>query len=252
MFVRILITVAILLCVTLSAYYFFHPHSGKEDIELTFSGTQEWNPDFLKAAVELDEFTTQGLAHITLLPPPSNNSSETQSELQAMHELVTERTPEKLLEIQDELSVQTSVYGTTTLETFINPQLRPYTSDLMDLITELSGAFIFAQKLKFDRVRPSLLDPTLSTAIPVPGHPAYPSGHATQSHLIALVLGKLDPEHKELYLQSANRIARNREIAGVHYRSDSDAGKQLAKQLLPILFEHPAFLELFQQAQTEW
>ena len=41
-------------------------------------------------------------------------------------------------------------------------------------------------KAKFNRERPSQVCPALLPPIPVPGHASYPSGHATQAHLMAL------------------------------------------------------------------
>ena len=101
-------------------------------------------------------------------------------------------------------------------------------------------------------MRPSYLDPTLSTALPVPEHPAYPSGHATQAALIALVLSELDPENSAAYFTSADRIAQNREIAGLHYPSDSQAGKLIAQQLFPVLLRDEAFAQLLEEAKAEW
>jgi len=67
--------------------------------------------------------------------------------------------------------------------------------------------------------------------MPVPGHAAYPSNHAGQSHLIAYFLEFILPGRHPArqYLHPlADRIALNREVMGLHYRSDSDAGAQLA------------------------
>ena len=100
---------------------------------------------------------------------------------------------------------------------------------------------IYVAKKYYDRVRPSILaqelfeqdiiDSTLTTTIDIPGHPAYPSGHATQATFIAELLSYFDPIHRECYQRMADEIARNREVAGVHYRSDTLAGYQLGKFL---------------------
>ena len=38
-----------------------------------------------------------------------------------------------------------------------------------------------------------------------------------------------------LLTRLAERVARNREVLGLHYRSDSEAGKNVAAQILPLL-----------------
>jgi acid phosphatase (class A) len=50
----------------------------------------------------------------------------------------------------------------------------------------------------------------------------------------------------------AARIGRNREIAGLHYPSDTEAGKKLAQDILPFLKETAEYKELISLAAEEW
>ena len=61
--------------------------------------------------------------------------------------------------------------------------------------------------------------------------PAYPSGHAFQSRILAMALAEKYPQHEKRFRGLANEIAENRVIAGVHFPSDSIAGKVLADEL---------------------
>jgi membrane-associated phospholipid phosphatase len=90
-------------------------------------------------------------------------------------------------------------------------------------------------KHKFDRVRPNFLRKKINPSIKVPGHPAYPSGHATQAYTTALILGYLFPDKKSYYYKRGENVAKNREYAGVHYASDTVAGERIATYLLPII-----------------
>jgi hypothetical protein len=108
------------------------------------------------------------------------------------------------------------------------------------------------------RPRPSQVCPALLPPVPVPGHPSYPSGHATEAHLIKLVLNDvlknsiegaaMTPDLEAL----ATRIARNREIAGLHYRSDSTAGRKLAGDILPVLQSIDCYKNNIDKARLEW
>ena len=96
-------------------------------------------------------------------------------------------------------------------------------------------------KGKNDRPRPSQLCPALMPPLAVPGHASFPSGHSTQAHLMALcmtdVFGTLPmagPMNDDLWTL-ADRIARNREIAGLHYPSDTKAGVDLATAVHALL-----------------
>jgi membrane-associated phospholipid phosphatase len=122
-------------------------------------------------------------------------------------------------------------------------------------------------KSKFDRPRPSQLVPALLPPIPVPGHASYPSGHSTQAHLFArcataILQGTPDQGIGLVLTRLAARIARNRELAGLHFPTDSAAGATLASSLFSILTDeavmpHPtgkpsSFAAAMTQARSEW
>jgi UDP-N-acetylmuramoylalanine-D-glutamate ligase len=101
--------------------------------------------------------------------------------------------------------------------------------------------------------------------IVVPGHASFPSGHSTQTHLMVLCMndvltGATQPAANvtamvDDFATLAHRIARNREIAGLHYPSDSKAGKDLAAAILPLLHNLPAgswYQRAMTDAQNEW
>jgi hypothetical protein len=111
-------------------------------------------------------------------------------------------------------------------------------------------------KERFARSRPSQLNPTLRPVIRVPAHPSYPSGHATQVHLVALALQETlglaeGPLHAEIG-ELAARIAINREFALVHYRSDSDAGEALAQAIWDLVMKNANFQAFIEAARAEW
>ena len=47
-------------------------------------------------------------------------------------------------------------------------------------------------------------------------------------------------------------MAHSREIIGVHYPSDSEASRMLARQLVSKLFQNEKFLKDFEQVKKEW
>lgn len=216
---------------------------------LTFSNTQAWDTDVEKALLRTDALVDTST--ITLPPPPPNTSATTQEEIILLKKWSEERGA-KHEEILHELTVTNAHFGSSTFGTLINKDTRLETYYFFEEINASFLTTIVHFKHTFDRVRPSYLDPDLTTDIPVPGHPAYPSGHASQSYLFALILGDLDPHNREQYLASAYRIAHNREIAGVHYPSDSAAGRELAQQYYDKLKETPWYHVHFARAQQEW
>ena len=61
--------------------------------------------------------------------------------------------------------------------------------------------------------------------------PSFPSGHATQSHLLASILSDMFPKHKKSFDKMANDISMSRMMAKVHYPSDIESGKKVADVL---------------------
>ncbi len=119
---------------------------------------------------------------------------------------------------------------------------------------ESAGHIIVAHyKDKYQRVRPHIADPRINPVVPVPNHYAYPSGHALQSYLIAYglidVMGD-NGEHVIEFLDLADDITFNREYAGVHYASDSEAGKRIARLVFPFL--RTMFHDVFEDAVHAW
>jgi hypothetical protein len=116
-------------------------------------------------------------------------------------------------------------------------------------------------KNQFQRPRPSQLSPNLMPPIEVPGHAAFPSGHATEAYMLANTLKEIFaratsativPSLPDPLERLADRIARNREILGLHYRSDSEAGKDLAEKTIAIFKNCPTADRLFTHAAEEW
>jgi hypothetical protein len=108
---------------------------------------------------------------------------------------------------------------------------------------------VYQQKLIYRRARPAQLDSRLKpvfkgprsvagdqTGKLYPGHPSFPSGHSTMAHTLSKLLDKLGAATEETE-KVARALAFNRELAGVHYRSDSAAGEYLADAIVTQMFE---------------
>lgn len=182
-------------------------------------------------------------------PPPENSSQITKDELISLREWVlSKRNDDSIMRIHFENEAQNP-------QTFFAKEgllnIGSYnTVALLSMIDVDHRYFILERKKHFSRPRPSQLDADLETVIPNPAHAAYPSGHASQTYMIALVLSEFDPENEAKYKQLAIDVAHRREIAGVHYPSDSVAGRTLAVDVLARLRAIPVFEKKFQEAKA--
>jgi membrane-associated phospholipid phosphatase len=144
----------------------------------------------------------------------------------------------------------------------------PATSRMLIVADALTALITMHYKAYFNRPRPTQVVPGLLSPIQHGGHASFPSGHATQAHVFAALLSEVIPPSLGVPTSGgrttiqdslgvlAQRIARNREIAGLHYKSDSTAGVTLAGAITTeILLDQtylPKFERLVDAARREW
>jgi membrane-associated phospholipid phosphatase len=91
-----------------------------------------------------------------------------------------------------------------------------------------AGIACWEAKYTYWAIRPFQLDPEVKPVFATPNHPSYPAAHACSSISITRVLGYLFPRDAEALAALGERAAESRVWAGIHYRSDIVAGRQLA------------------------
>ncbi|MCH7228796.1 hypothetical protein [Haloferula sp. A504] len=223
-----------------------------EQDQRRFTNTQRWDPVFLAFTRATPRHLPDDWGKRIIIPaPPANSSPRTRAELAHLHE-IRESRAEKRGEVRRELTSDGFQFGKHRYGILLKSTERPATRRMLDAMTPDLSLVIFSLKHRHDRIRPSVLDPGLGHLFPVPGHPAYPSGHSTQAFTIAYLLEELDPARAEIYRKDALRIARNREIAGFHYPSDTEAGRLAARQFVDLLLADPEFRLLLDAAKEEW
>jgi membrane-associated phospholipid phosphatase len=89
----------------------------------------------------------------------------------------------------------------------------------------------FDAKYAYWAIRPSQLDPTLTTLFPPPNHPSYPAGHGCSSSAFATVQAHFFPRQADYIIGKANEAGNSRMVAGIHYRSDVEAGIALGRRV---------------------
>jgi membrane-associated phospholipid phosphatase len=85
----------------------------------------------------------------------------------------------------------------------------------------------FDAKYFYWRIRPSQADPLITLTFALPNHPSYPSAHSCVSAAAATVLASLFPDRKTEVDGWVTEAGLSRMYAGIHYRSDITAGRNL-------------------------
>ncbi|MBR1132983.1 phosphatase PAP2 family protein [Bradyrhizobium iriomotense] len=223
----------------------------------------EWDPD-LRAIAILPEFLSQQVdgkywqAAVALPPPTYPVTAKMINEVLVL--AVAER-PEALGEIVEE----NQNFQMRWLQLLnITATSHPHTFLLMKIMARVGEFAMVALKLQYSnppgatappywyQPRPSQVCPTLYPPVQVPGHPAYPAGHALIGTLTSECLADLLPQYKEPLRALAARVGMNRMIAGLHYREDIDAGARAAVAIRPFLQACKFYAATFELAKTEW
>ena len=79
---------------------------------------------------------------------------------------------------------------------------------------------------------------------------SYPSGHSTYGATTGFLLAAMMPERKAAIYARINDYAHSRMVAGVHFRSDVEAGKLYGTAIAVALFAKPGFQAEFEEAKA--
>lgn len=86
-------------------------------------------------------------------------------------------------------------------------------------------------KYTYWAARPSMIDPSITLLFPNPAHPTYPSAHAMFDGPYAAVLGYLFPRDADYFTAQAREGGDSRFWAGIHFKSDIDAGLEIGRKV---------------------
>jgi PAP2 superfamily. len=229
----------------------------------------ETDPTFIKRVENVEpEFVRVPLEAFSLPPCPANSSKQTRGELDYLLRLQKNRTAaegERALYFapwgysssvkpgDPDFPVQQRnlFYVGRSIGSWFNPDDLPVTAELLGRVWRDTSHYMWRLKFKYARVRPFNLEPALKP-LDKPNWTAYPSGHASYSHMLAYVYSELAPEFSDIFLNDARAISHSREIIGVHFPSDSEAGRVFARQFVHHLFASEKFKLELEKMKAEW
>jgi acid phosphatase (class A) len=212
--------------------------------------------------------TDVSISEFKIPDPPANSSAQTVGELSYLLQLQSQRAK---LDVDASLQmagvyykpgIESSHANYTALRmnlffigrsmgTWFQPDSLPHTANLMAHVWQDASYYIWSMKYKYLRVRPNKLDNRIQN-LEDTDWAAYPSGHATNSYINAYIYQELAPEFADVFIKDAYDMAHSREIIGVHFPSDSEAGRIFARQFVNRLFNNEKFRQEFNLAKQEW
>ena len=162
--------------------------------------------------------------------PPANSSGETMAELETIAAAeALHKNPGKLEhKYDDEFD--------WAFKKVVEEAGLEYDEVYFKKLIKEAASITIRLKYKFNRPRPFQLGPVLGIDVTkyqssTAKTPAFPSGHTTQSVLVACVLSEKYPELKDKLMKVADKVSLSRVVGGHHYPSDIKYGELLGKWL---------------------
>lgn len=126
----------------------------------------------------------------------------------------------------------------------------PKTTAFFKKVQEDAEAVTDQGKDHFKRPRPYVTDPSLANG-KLEKSFSYPSGHSTESMVLALVLAELVPDQHDAIIAHARTMGWHRVQIARHYPTDIYAGRVLALAITRQLHKSEAFQKDFAAAKAE-
>ena len=184
-----------------------------------------------------------------LPPPPLMGSPEQAADMQEV-QFISRSAPKNDVATAF-TEIKFSIFNfTPAIGDFFQPGKFPKVEALMHNVQKDAEAVTDNAKNYWKRPRPFVLDPSLATG-KLEKSFSYPSGHSTESMVLALVLADLFPDKHDAIIAEARSIGWHRVEIARHYPTDIYAGRVLAQAIVEQMKESPEFQSDFAAAQAE-
>lgn len=210
----------------------------------------DWNEGFLEVITAGPQLLSVDF-NTGVKAPSLNNSDKTKNEIDQLIALKSKRS----LEIVERIKFENQAESVSVLlktADIIDVEKYPALNAFFEKTLPDLEYFILRDKMKFARLRPASLNAEIEPVIDNPSHASYPSGHAAQAYFYALVLSDVNPSAEIKYKEFASDVAHHREIAGIHYPSDSAAGVILATNYFNEIIKNDDVKMLLTEAKKQF
>ena len=190
-------------------------------------------------------------ASVFLAPPPLPDSPEQAAELQEVRSVYHDAPQADKNAAYSEKEFNVFSFSEAVGDYFTATNL-PITAAFFEKVHSDAATVTDLGKDYFKRPRPFMTDPSLAVNNgKLEKSFSYPSGHSTESMVLALVLSDLIPEKHDAIIARARTIGWHRVEIARHYPSDIFAGRILARAIVRDLEQNDAFKKDFAAAQAE-
>lgn len=183
--------------------------------------------------------------------PSAPGSIETQREIEMVLAIQPTRTAADVARIKREGKLSPFLFDDVLGPWFTQENL-PLTAALLETAGQDAAHLGETGKKFWSRPRPPLQDKRVKPSVGLPTNGSYPSGHGICGLVWGSLLAELAPDLRNVLIKRGEEIGNDRVLGGVHFPSDVEAGRTLARTVLAQFAANPTFRASVESARVEF
>jgi acid phosphatase (class A) len=184
-----------------------------------------------------------------LAPPPLPDSPEQAADMEEVRAVYHAATSNDIAIAYSEKNFSAFNF-TPAIGAFFQSNNLPKTALFFNRVQTDAAAITDNAKDFYKRPRPYVTDPSLANG-KLEKSFSYPSGHSTETMVLALVLADLFPDKHDAIIAEARSIGWHRVQIARHYPTDIYAGRVLAQAIVKQMEKNADFQKDFAEVKTE-
>jgi acid phosphatase (class A) len=184
-----------------------------------------------------------------LAPPPLPDSAEQAADMAEVQAVYHAATSDNIAAAYSEKKFDIFNFTPAIGDFFVAGKF-PKTEEFFHRVQKDAEAVTDNAKDFYKRPRPYVTDPTLING-KLEKSFSYPSGHSTESMVLALVLADLFPDKHDAIIAKARSIGWHRVQTARHYPTDIYAGRVLAQAIVKQMEKNDDFMKDISEAKAE-
>ena len=184
-------------------------------------------------------------------PPPAPDSLIQHAEIEVLLNLQAARTPAQVTRARQIQAEDVFVFGSDVLGPWFNAANLPKAAAFFAQVSRDFVPLNHATKKLFNRRRPPYQDERIKPCVEFSDTGSYPSGHATQSAMWAVLFTAIYPDHADHFSSRAAETRWARLVGGAHHPTDVEAGRVIGEEVARQLLKIPSVQAAIRELQAE-
>ncbi|MES2705960.1 MAG: phosphatase PAP2 family protein [Verrucomicrobiota bacterium] len=192
-----------------------------------------------------------GVSFSILPPPPADDTPAGLADLNVVLYLQSIRTPEMTDMAHRMASSSVFAMDQPIFGAWFTRENLPRTTAVMREATMVTDAILAEAKAHWNRPRPYMRSPEVSPVVNGSREGSYPSGHTFGAAIPQFILSEAFPEHAAALDARIREVMWGRVVGGVHFPTDTEAGRLLARAAVTEMAKTPAMRESIEIIRKE-